>query len=90
MSDPEFPADDWDEQRAARAAYGEYVRSLKRQLDAKNRKRSDKAGERALKVVRLAAEGLTEDQIAQRFDDDGDPINVRTIQRLKERARGGW
>ena len=34
MSDKPIPADDWDEERAARAAFGDYVRKLKRRVDA--------------------------------------------------------
>jgi hypothetical protein len=46
MSGKQIPADDWHEEKAARAAYGDYVRKLKRQVDAKNVPRIEGAEKR--------------------------------------------
>jgi hypothetical protein len=82
MSDPKFPADDWDEERAARAAYGDYVRKLKRQATARIAVRRAGAETLIQRVRELTVNGKTEEEIAEAIDRD-----IRTVQRYKAELR---
>lgn len=55
-------------------------------LNAKNRTRSLAADERAAQVKKLKAQGLTDDEVAERVTIDGVPIDPRTVRRLRKRG----
>lgn len=81
LGDPPRPPRASQELDPAKVAMGDRVRDMKRQIEAKNAKRSADADARAARVRRLAAQGLTADEIAERLE-----IEPRTVRRLKNRS----